>query len=267
MAHMIGPHAYMRDPHVVMLRYRIEHSPKITFRDAPSRDNPPPLEGETDVFHMELADGIATFRMKKHYASESSTRQAVKQYLLPREIVETVRQAGTNLRFIFEESEVIDRDTSPGPRATISVRPDPTATVHEVVHRYPDPPESFVVSETVEVLWTLYEEYLQGHDRLLPMAYTVLTRLTYDAGGDDREAARKYQISKEVLRELRRISTSGTGPDARKWDPRNPPHDVTNWEKRWVKEAIKLLIFRAGQYAADPGRELPKITMSHIPRL
>lgn len=256
--------AYMRDPHVVRLRYRIEHSRTITFRD-----NTPPLEWETDAFHMKLVDGIATFTMKKHYASERSAREAVEQYLLPWEIVETVRRGGTKLRFIFEESEVIDRDTSPGPRATVTMRPAPTGELRMVKKRYPEPPENFRVSEVVDVLWTLYEGYLQGRDRLLPMVYTFLSRLTYDTGGNKSKAAKRYRISENILTDLSKLSSaSGTGVDARKWETSNPPpRALTNREVKWIEEALKLLIYSAGQYAADPNRELPKITKAHLPPL
>ena len=163
----------MRDPHVVALRYHIEHSAGIAFED-----NTPPIERETAAFRMSLAHGIATFQMKDHYSSENRARQIVEMYLRPWEISEAVRPAGTKLRFIFDEAEVIDRDPSPlGPTATVTLMPIPRAEVRLLEKRYPDPPDNFTVSPDVEVMWTLYEGYLQGHDRLLPMAYTCLTRL------------------------------------------------------------------------------------------
>ena len=72
---------HMRDPHVVALRYHIEHSEELT-----SGDNPPPIERETAAFRMRLADGVATFQMKEHHSSEDSARQVVDEYLRPWEI-------------------------------------------------------------------------------------------------------------------------------------------------------------------------------------
>jgi hypothetical protein len=172
------------------------------------------------------------------------------------------------VRFVFDEAEVIDRDPpSPGPTATVTLVPTPTAEVRLLEERYPDPQEDFAVSLDVEVMWTLYEGYLQGRDRLLPMAYTCLTRFTYGAGRDN-EAARRYRVSRKVLKELGRLSsTSGDEMTARKWVPGHVPQPLTDRETEWVEAAIKLLIYRAGQYASDPDGEWPKITMNHLPEL
>jgi hypothetical protein len=253
----------MRDPHVVALRYHIEHSAGIAFED-----NTPPIERETAAFRMSLAHGIATFQMKDHYSSENRARQIVEMYLRPWEISEAVRPAGTKLRFIFDEAEVIDRDPSPlGPTATVTLMPIPRAEVRLLENRYPDPPDNFTVSPDVEVMWTLYEGYLQGHDRLLPMAYTCLTRFTYGTASN-KEAASRYGVSRNVLEELGRLSsTSGDQVAARKWIPGRVPQPLTDRETEWVEDAIRSLIYRAGQYASDPNGEWPKITMKHLPEL
>jgi hypothetical protein len=60
--------SYMRDPHVVALRYRVEPSEGVIFGD-----NPQPLEREFDSFYLRVADNIATARMEKHYATEDGS--------------------------------------------------------------------------------------------------------------------------------------------------------------------------------------------------
>jgi hypothetical protein len=62
-------------------------------------------------------------------------------------------------------------------------------------------------------------------------------------------------------------STSGDETTARKWDSRHAPQPLTDREKEWVEDAVRLLIYRAGQYASDPEGEWPKITMKHLPQL
>jgi hypothetical protein len=133
--------------------------------------------------------------------------------------------------------------------------------------RFPDLPEAFAMSSDVEVMWTLYEGYPQGRDRLLPMAYTCLTRFTY-AAGNDKEAASRYHVSKKVLTKLRRLSSeSGDETTSRKWVSGRPPQPLSDREKEWVEDAVRLLIYRAGQYASDLDGEWPKITMKHLPQL
>jgi hypothetical protein len=253
----------MRDPHVMSLRYLIEHSETLTFEK-----NPPPLSRETDAFSLRLADGVATFAMKEHHASEESARRVVEGYIRPWEIAETVGPRGTGIRFVFDGSEVVDRDTSPrGPTATLSLVPTPTATLAVVMEQYPDPPEDFAVSEDVEVMWRLYEGYLQGRDRLTPMAYSCLTRFKYPTGRSPKKAAERHGLSVNILKKLSALASSGDGTTARKWDPSNEPRELTKEEERWIERTIEWLIYRAGQYAANPERDWKKLTMEHLPDL
>ena len=255
---------YFRDPHVVSLRYRIDSPEGVTFGD----DNGP-IEREFDAFRLSVTHETATAHMKDHHATEDRAREVVEGYLRPWEIYEAVRPRGCGVKFSFEGAEVVDRDP---PRIYATARAVPTIGSHvwaEVVRelRFPDLPEAFAMSSDVEVMWTLYEGYLLGRDRLLPMAYTCLTRFKYGVG-NNKEAASRYRVSRNVLDKLGTLSTtSGDETMARKWVSGRPPQPLTDREKEWVEDAIRLLIYRAGQYASDPDGEWPKITMKHLPQL
>jgi hypothetical protein len=250
------------DPHVVELRYRVQYSDGVAFDT-----DPLPIEREFDSFRLRVTDESATAEMKTHCATEDEAREVVEAFLRPWEILEAVQPGATGLRFLFEEAEVIDRDPPPL-YAEVSLVPIPQADVrliHEL--RFPKLPEEFAVSPDVEVMWRLYEDYVRGRDRLLPMAYTCLTRLAYSAGGNRQEAAKKYGISKKVLTKLATLSTSGDEATARKWVPGRSPQALKDQEIDWVESAVRMLILRAGQYAADPVREWPRITRAHLPEL
>ena len=255
---------YFRDPHVVSLRYRIDSPEGVTFGD----DNGP-IEREFDAFRLSVTHETATAHMKDHHATEDRAREVVEGYLRPWEIYEAVRPRGCGVKFSFEGAEVVDRDP---PRIYATARAVPTIGSHvwaEVVRelRFPDLPEAFAMSSDVEVMWTLYEGYLLGRDRLLPMAYTCLTRFKYGVG-NNKEAASRYRVSRNVLDKLGTLSTtSGDETMARKWVSGRPPQPLTDREKEWVEDAIRLLIYRAGQYASDRDGEWPKITMKDLPRL
>jgi|SRR5215212_545180 len=139
------------------------------------------------------------------------------------------------------------------------------------VHRerqYPDPPEDFALSTEVEVMWTLYERYLHGRERLLPMANTCFTWITRHPGSTD-EAAKRYSVSKQVLKRLSFLSSrAGKGVEARKMDNSEQQRQaLTSEQRRWVEAAVRALIKRAGQYAADPKKAWPEITNSDLPPL
>jgi hypothetical protein len=251
--------AYFRDPHVVSLSYRIERSEGVTFADDTG-----PAEREFDAFRLSVTHETVTAHMKDHHETEQGARGAVEGYLRPWEIYEAVRPMGTGVRFSFEAAEVVDRDPPP---IYSTARAAPTigsASRVEVVRelRLPDLPEAFAMSSDVEVMWTLYECYLQGRDRLLPMAYTCLTRFRYGSGGN-KEAASRYHVDINVLKKLGRLSsTLGDETAARKWDSGHAHQPLSEGDREWVEDAVKLLIYRAGQYASDPDGEWPKITMN-----
>ena len=219
---------YFRDPHVVSLRYRIEPSKGVSFGE-----NNGPIEREFDAFRLSVTHETATAHMKDHHATEDGAREVVEGYLRAWEIYEAVRPMGTGVKFSFAEAEVVDRDP---PRIYARARAIPTigsdARV-EVVRelRFPDLPEAFAISSDVEVMWILYEGYLKGRDRLLPMAYTCLTRFKYGTGGN-KEAASRYHVDIKVLQKLGRISTtSGDETTARKWDSRHAHQPLTDTER------------------------------------
>ena len=194
----------MGDPHVVELRYRVQYSDGVAFDE-----DSLPIEREFDLFRLRVTDEAATAEMKAHFATEDEAREVVEAFLRPWEIFESVQPAPTGLRFLFEESEVIDRDPPPF-YVEVSLLPTIQADVRIVRElRFPKLPKEFAVSPDVEVMWSLYEAYVRGHDRLLPMAYTCLKRLTYSVGGDRQEAAEKYRISRKVLTKPSALSTSG----------------------------------------------------------
>jgi hypothetical protein len=253
---------HMRDPHVVVLRYRVQYSDGVAL-DTESL----PVERQFDSFRIRVTNEAATAEMKAHYATEEAAREAVEAILRPWEIFEAVHRRGISLRFTFAEAEFVDRDPPPrylegsvGPAVQLEAR-----ILRE--QRFPEPPKEFALSPDVEVMWSVYERYLRGQDRLLPMAYTCLTRLTYSVGGDKQQAAKKYGISRKILAKLASLSSSGDEATARKWVRGRPPQALTDREIDWVESAVRMLILRAGQYAADPAREWPRITKAHLPNL
>ena len=152
---------YFRDPHVVSLRYRIEPSEGVTFGDDTGS-----IEREFEAFRLSVTHETATAHLKDHHATEDGAREVVEEYLRRWQIYEAVRPMGTGVMFSFEEAEVVDRAP---PRIYAMARVAPMIGSHawaEVVRelRFPDLPEAFAMSSDVEVMWTLYEGYLQGRD-------------------------------------------------------------------------------------------------------
>jgi hypothetical protein len=257
-------------PHVVSLRYRLQAADTVAFQ------NPPRIERETDAFQIRLEDGVATAWLKEHHSSPDNARRVVEKYLRLWELHAALQYGGSpDVSFQYESAQVRQPPQPPAgapqvirlSAASASVSAV-SATVHTTKSSYPYPPDDFALSDDVEVLWALYDGYRQGRDRLLPMAFTCLSRLQYSAGNRAR-AAKRYRIDSKVLATLANLTTNlGVGAEARKWDRNTSKlREPTMEEKRWIEAAVLALIRRAGQIAFKPDAECPKIKMSDLPKL
>ena len=244
-------------------------------------EDPPPIKDETEAFLMTLAEGVVTFEMKEHYSSEDTARIPVEEYLRAWELDVALQQNRISLRFVFDRSKVIDRNPPPpGTPVTVDLNAAVIATsamsAEVMVTRgeYPAPPKNFKADMDTRVMWEQYERYIQDRDRLLPMAYSCLTRLQfrakfYPAKGDwRRKAASMYSIDYEVLDKLGELTTNlGDEVGARKLSPQSELRPPNSQEVTWIEAVLKRIIRRTGQYAVHPQRAWPHITMSDLPTL
>lgn len=259
----------MRDPHVARLRYRLVPVKTVSF------DQPPAVEGGTEAFRMRLADGILTFAMVEHHASEESARRCVEPYLRAWELDAALRLGHPQIGFDFERAEIVDRDPPPPGTAQVihavavaeGVGVVESLTVHMTYRQYPGPPEGFVASPDAATMWHRYAGYLEGRERLADMAYACLTVLEGSAGSRQ-EAAERYRISKRVLGKLGRLTTEiGDEETARKFSCLKERRPHTGTERAWIEAAVKALIRRAGEWASNPEAALPRLTLNDLPEL
>ena len=263
----------MRYPHVARLCYRLEPSDETSgFAD------PLPVERQTEAFYMRLDDNVAWFSMREHHDTEASARERVELYLRGWEISAALQYGGrSEFHFVFEHAEILDLDplpaAPPGSPQTVQLSAAAvgvgvaSVTIHVTRGSYPKPPDDFELSEDVEVMWSLYDSYLEGRDRLLPMAYSCLSRLVYRAGSLE-QAANQYRISQRMLRTLSELtSTLGIGMEARKLGKGSKNRAPTAEETVWIETAVRLLIRRAGEVAYAPYKAWSMITMDNLPKL
>ena len=77
-----------------------------------------------------------------------------------------------------------------------------------------------------------------------------------------------YRVDYEVLDTLGRLSTTlGDEAEARKLGPQSELRSPSAQEVTWIEAALRLLIRRAGQYAADPQKQRAILTMADLPEL
>jgi hypothetical protein len=256
----------MRDPHVVSLLYRLETGPSLRF------DNPPPRDYETNEFNFRLADGVVTCTMKAHYASPNQARAVVEPVLRAWELDTALRHGKRELWFTYENVEVIDRDPPPEGHVLMVAAAGEINLAGDVSllltrHEYPAPPTRFTASPDVETLWHRYEGYKQGRELLLGMAYACLTFLEAQVRGRV-NAAKTYAIDVAILRKLGDLTTNlGDERTARKFHMQSARRPPTPQEAAWIDAAIRMIIRRVAEHAADPTANWPKLSMSDLPPL
>jgi hypothetical protein len=254
----------MRDPHVETLHYELVPSERTSF-------SAPPLVAERSAFKLQLADGHLTVEMREHYASESEARDSVDPFLRAWEIQHALWAGSAEIHFKFERSKIIERDPpQPGAPQTIELssivhgRAIVGATLSVTRGSYPAPPTDFEVSPDVETLWQRWEGYVGGREPLQGMAFFCLTVLRMHGG--QAGASKRFGISTKILRTLSYLaSETGDAATARKATPNLRP--ISGEERAWLEAAVKALVRRVGEVAADPGAARPQLTMGDLPSL
>lgn len=255
----------MRDPHVVSLTYQLNTDESVTF-DAP------PLQHETNAFALRLADDVLTVEMRAHFATIEEARQAVEPLLTS--WAAYVALANRNeIAFEYEDVEVVDRDpTAPGddvvlrPNAGIYRVSFSEPSIHITRAKYPPPPEHFEASLEVEFLLRRYRRCLDGREQIIPLAHFCLTVVEAKGPGRSR-AGKRLNISSSVLNRMGDLTAQGDLESARKWSGGEHNRPLTEKERRWLQEAVRLLILRLGGYNARPDGPFQKITMADLPPL
>ncbi|AZS13980.1 hypothetical protein [Paenibacillus lutimineralis] len=240
----------MNDPHVNFLEYHLETDDEIEYIEDTE------LKFENEDFDMHLKNGVLICSLKKHFSEVKEAREVVEQLLKSWEIDVALRIGTGELSFKFHYADVIDRSPQNDKiidlgTVSFSGRSTFTANLNIVRGNYPKVPTDFLASTNVEILWARYKMYLDGKDQLLSMAYFCLSYIEGLAGTRGK-ASSKYKINLDVLNRLGSLSSEkGDVLSARKGKT-NSFLPITDDEKHWIENAVKVIIRRIGEYEVDP---------------
>lgn len=230
-------------------------------------DDPKPVHWNPGPFELTLKDEVVIVEMNVPCKTIEEARQKVEPFLFSWE-VDAMLNIGRTFKFKFVKAQPSVRETSPwNPSDSIKVSQLLTEVAYKITKsEYRQPPKSFCVDQDVEVMWLRYKDYLQHHLSLASMGYFCLTVLEGRGGGRE-QAGRVYKVKKKVLSNLGKLTTTvGNRHNARKFGE-GKYRPFSKPEKRWVKEAIKKLIRRAGEVAHSGSEGLPYITMDDLPEI
>ena len=260
----------MNDPHVVALRYKVEHASSIDYSSAA------PLVVHEDGFDVRVEDRRVRFSMKAHFATERDARDAVDDYICSWELDAALAKGPNAFKLRFDRAEIEDRNPTPSTK-DVDVRVGPVRTgiprvrIRAIVssHTYPKPPSTGLKrSPDVESMFYRYVGYREGREPLTTMAYfclTVLLASTRERRGQLKVAAERYRICQPVLKRLTDLSSTKGGVGARK--AKGVHQDLTQQESQFLEEAVKTIIRRVAEVAHHPEARLEQITMRDLPRI
>jgi hypothetical protein len=249
----------MNDPYVVALIYRVKHDASVNYEEAL------PLEYDCDAFTVRVKDGEARFQMKQHFETAEAAREEVEPFIRRWEFAATLKDGPGKFELLFKHAQIEDRNPSPGIIHVSTgdiVLVGMSASVVVGRGRYPDPPEGIAVNADVESMLARYSRYREGKDTLAGMSYFCLTVLE-ESAGNRAASASKFNVAESVLRTIGRLTGEKGGVEARKGRGRRS--EFTPAERKWLDEALKLLIRRAAEVAYDPAQTRPQITMADLP--
>ena len=247
----------MNTPHVVALHYTVEHGRSVDYQNACS------LSHDTPEFHLTLEDNSARFELKKHYAVEDEARKAVESFIQHWEFVSGLRNGPRNFKLRYRDAEIRNRKT-----VTHVLRNITASAKITVSRQYPAPPSGSAFDPNdpnVATMYHRYEGYCLRREPLQGMANFCFTMLTDVLCNSLQESSRKFRISRNVLKEVSKLSSYKGGFEARKADAVD--NELTKPERRFLEKAVMEIIYRVAQVAADENQRLQEITLSDLPRL
>ncbi|MPY90586.1 MAG: hypothetical protein GEU99_22025 [Luteitalea sp.] len=257
----------MRDPHVERLYFEIGSGEGISYRD------PEPLSFLNHLGRFEVRDGTLVVDPADHFADQEEAQTVFEPFLRAWEIESDLAFGVGTIRFKFLRAAVIDRDLPPpGTRQIIAAKGSfkltgvavLLATGHAMRKRSPPPPSTFQVTVDVERAYRRWRQFEAGREPLQAMAYFVLTLLQTPAGGR-KPAAHEFNIDIQVLNRLGELTSArGDAATARKAPQAGSYEDLSEQERVWLREAIKLIIRRLGEHAS--GKALSRIGMADLPK-
>ena len=253
----------MNDQYVVALIYTIEHGDMVDYQNAC-----PLSYDQNPKFRLTVVNKIARFELKEHYTKEEGACEAVKPFISLWEFEVTFRHGPSlfSLRYLKPEIKIKGK-------AHHQLSPVRTsARLVQGFRQYPSPPPEFTVDPDDPDVKSMYDRYVNyrlgkrsGIGEPLPgLAYFCLTMLEYKFVGEKPSkrgaTANAYRIDKAILCKIGDLTANKGDLSVLRKRDKACVIPLTENEEGFLEDAVKKIIWRAAQLAADDTQPLPKIT-------
>jgi hypothetical protein len=253
----------LSDPHVVRLRYRFTSANELD-----RFSNAKPMSLTADGFDLHLEDGRLTATPHGHFATIEDSRGAIDPYLQSWSAHARLERARRDIRFEFDDAEVIDRTDGSTAHPTVVRAAGAAANAAILADNgvYPEPPTDFRTDDVLEALLARLAELDGGRTSITDATYWVVTRIEAafgSGGGSDvrRSTAAAIGVDHEILSRMACLASQNDPILGRK--AKGVPQPLTESEKGWMRASIVLV---AGQIGAVNAGVKPSMkTMADLP--
>jgi len=263
-------HEDLKRAHVASLTYRLKSvDPLLDFTGTPF-----PKDVELEHFSCRVDGEELTATPAQHFEEPEDAAAALEKCL---QAWQSYGELITGVRFAFsrETVKVIDLDApEEGDRSgysTVGMTLELRSTIKNSPEAFPDPPPfRYVETAAISRLKRVLRGQRDGGYPLLGAAYDILTDIQVRYGqGDLKEAARRLNVSREVLKRVSKLSSSDDPVHRRalKTQPLSGP--LTDEEVTWVSRVLGELVERAARIEANapPAPKLDRDTdLRPLPR-
>ncbi len=247
-------------PHVASLTYKLESADPLLDFTATSF----PSDVELGSFSGRVDDEKLTVTPREHFASPDDAMAALEPEL---RAWESYAEIVTGVRFTlgFTGARIIDLDAPEDARdesgygtvrSELRIRYD----IRNSPETFPSPPSfRFVETDALRRLRRVLRAQREGGYPLMGAAYDICTDLEVRYGqGDRREAARRLNVSRNVLRCLSKLSSSDDVVHRRALKTKPLAGPLSDDEATWVGQILGELVERAARIEANalPGSKL-----------
>lgn len=162
----------MGNRRVESLTYRLETDDTVSF-DAN------PVEHETNAFSLRLEEDELTVDLREHFSSVEEAHKQVDPFLEAWEVKYGTQFRQREIRFSYEDAEVVHEDTGDNKIVQEALRIRAEASANIVAHiersEYPDPPTNFAFRPTHGRSGTGTKGMRRGESRCFPWVMLVWT--------------------------------------------------------------------------------------------
>jgi hypothetical protein len=268
----------MNDPHVETLTYGCATSPALRLDDVADFEHLLPRSGATANYSKKTI----VIRLAEHFSATDEAVRSLQQDLDGWEIAIRLRFRDPGFRFVFRDSQIVDRAPTPPPpgghtmitgtgRVVLGgVSASGRVETYFQPKELPPPTREVGASDLVRGLTSRYLDAWRGRELPTSIGYFVATSLKVahnDGTGRNSAIEKALRVDPTVLNKFWQLLHTGDALQQRKADiPIQNRRTLNDREIQWIWKVTETLILRQAAQESPTVADLPVLTVDDIER-